>query len=204
MNTFSKHKHPVAALGFFAMGALLLAGAPANADGISYSYIEANYQELDLDFGGGVDADGDGFAVAGSAAVGDSAFVFAKYGSFDLESVVDYSILSVGAGYHDSLSEKTDWYATLAYVKADLDAGFFGSADDSGYGVSVGLRSMMSPSLEVYGSIGYTDLGDGADGTAFGAGLWYTVSGNIALGLNASFEEDVTTYGAGVRLYFDK
>jgi hypothetical protein len=63
---------------------------------------------------------------------------------------------------------------------------------------------MISPSLELYGSIGYTDLGDGADGTAFGAGLWYTVSGNIALGIGASFDDDVTTYGAGVRLFFDK
>ena len=204
MNILLKQAHSFATLGYLAAGALLLAGTPALADGISYSYVEANYQEVDIDLGGGFDADGDGFAVAGSAAIGDSAFVFASYGSSDLESVVDFSVLSVGAGYHDGLSEKTDWYATLAYVKAELDASGFGSADDSGYGASVGLRSMLSPSLEVYGSVGYTDLGDGADGTAFGVGLWYTVSGNVALGLGASFGEDVTTYGAGVRLYFDK
>jgi len=204
MNKLSKLTQPAAALAYLAVGALSFGSAPALADGISYSYVQAAYQELDIDIGGGPNADGDGFAVAGSAAVGDNAFVFAGYGSYDLESVIDYSVLSVGAGYHDSLSGKTDWYATLAYVKAELDAGFFGNVDDSGYGVAVGLRSMVSPSLELYGNIGYTDLGDGADGTAVGLGLWYTVSGNIALGLGASFEEDITSYGVGVRLYFDK
>ena len=63
---------------------------------------------------------------------------------------------------------------------------------------------MVSPSLELYANASYVDAGDGADGTGFGAGLWYTVSGNIALGIGASFLEDLTTYGAGVRLYFDK
>jgi hypothetical protein len=187
-----------------ALGALLLSGAPALADGLSYSYIQASYQDVELDLGPGPNADGDGFAVAGSVEISDDWFIFADYGSFDLESTVDFTELSVGAGYHDSISTTTDWYASLAYVKAEVSASGFGSADDSGYGVAAGLRSMISPSLELYGNIGYADLGDGANGTTFGAGLWYTVSGNVALGLGASFGEDVTTLGIGVRLYFDK
>lgn len=200
MNAFSKKALPVVAF-----GALMLSSAAVLADnGISYSYIQASYQEVDVDVGEGFDADGDGYAVGGSVEINDAWFVFAGYASGDLESVVELDQLEAGGGYHAALSEKTDWYATLAYVSAEVSASGFGSADDSGVGVSLGVRSMVSPSLELYASASYADLGDGVDGTGFGAGLWYTVSGNIALGIGASFGDDVSSYGAGIRLYFDK
>ncbi len=200
MNAFLKKALPVVAF-----GAPMFSSATVLADnGISYSYIQAIYQEVEVDVGGGFDADGNGYAVGGSVEINDDWFVFAGYASGDLESVVDLDQLTVGGGYHAALSEKTDWFATLAYVSADISAPGFGSADDSGFGVSLGVRSMVSPSLELNASASYVDLGDGADSTGFGAGLWYTVSGNIALGIGASFGDDVTTYGAGVRLYFDK
>ena len=182
----------------------MLSSAVAMADGLSYSYVQANYQEIDIDFGGGADADGDGFAVGGSAEIGEDWFIFAAYSTFDLESVVDYTTLTAGAGYHSDVSAKTDWFATVGYAEAEVDASGFGSADDSGFGISLGLRSMVNDNLELYGNIGYVDLGDGADGTTIGAGLWYTVSGNLALGLGAEFDDDVTGYGIGLRLYFDK
>ncbi|MDA0706410.1 MAG: outer membrane beta-barrel protein [Proteobacteria bacterium] len=183
----------------------MLSSAAALADnGISYSYIQAIYQEVEIDIGEGFDADGDGYGVGGSVEINDNWFVFAGYAASEFESVVDLDQLEAGGGYHAPLSEKTDWYATLAYVSAEVSASGFGSADDSGVGVALGVRSMVSPSLELYASASYADLGDGADGSGFGVGLWYTVSGNIALGIGAGFGDDVTTYGAGVRLYFDK
>lgn len=200
MNPFFKKTLPTAAF-----GVLLLSGTAALADnGISYSYIQASYQEVEIDVGDGFDADGDGYAVGGSVEINDDWFVFATYASSDLESVVDLDQLEAGGGYHAPLSEKTDWYATLAYISVEASLSGFGSADDSGVGVSLGVRSMVSPSLELYANASYADLGDGVDGSGFGAGLWYTVSGNIALGIGASFGDDVTTYGAGIRLYFDK
>jgi len=186
------------------IGVLMLSSAAAMADGLSYSYIQASYQEVDIDLGGGIDADGDGFGVAGSVEIGESWFIFADYSSFDFESVVDFTSLSAGAGWHSAISDKTDFFATLGYAEAEVDVQGFGSFDDSGYGASIGVRSMVSDSFELYGSLGYVDLGGGADGTAIGAGFWYTVSGNFAIGLGANFDDDVTGYGAGFRLYFDK
>ena len=69
------------------IGALMLSSAAAMAEGPSYSYIQAAYEEVDVDFGGGIDADGDGFSLGGSVPIGDSWFIFAGYGSSDLESV---------------------------------------------------------------------------------------------------------------------
>ena len=191
-------------LRYLSIGALMLSSATAMAEGPSYSFIQANYQEIDIDLGGGFDADGDGYGVAGSVAINDNWFVFADYAASELESIVDLDQARLGAGYNSALSEKTDWFATLAYIDLSLKAAGFGSASDSGFGASVGVRSMLNPNFELYGSLGYSDTGDGGDGTAVAAGLWYTVAGNLALGLGAEAGSDITTYGLGIRLYFDK
>jgi hypothetical protein len=191
-------------LRYLSIGALMLSSATAMAEGPSYSFIQANYQEIDIDLGAGFDADGDGYSVAGSVAINDSWFIFVDYAASELESIVDLDQTRLGAGFNSAISEKTDWFATLAYVDLSLKAPGFPSASDSGFSASVGVRSMLNPNFELYGSLGYADLGDGGDGTAVAAGLWYTVAGNLALGLGAEVGSDITTYGLGIRLYFDK
>jgi hypothetical protein len=191
-------------LRYLAIGALMLSSATAMAEGPSYSFIQANYQEVDIDLGGGFDADGDGYGVAGSVAINDSWFVFASYTASEFESVIDLDQTTLGGGWNSAISEQTDWFVTLAYIDLGVSAPGFVSVSDSGFGASVGVRSLINPNFELYGSLGYSDLGDGGDGTAVAAGLWYTVAGNLALGLGAEVGSDVTTYGLGIRLYFDK
>ena len=191
-------------LRYLSIGALMLSSATAMAEGPSYSYIQASYQKVEVDVGGGFDADGDGYAVAGSIAINDSWFAFAGYATSEFESVIDLDQTTVGGGWNSAISEKTDWFATLAYIDLGIRARGLGSFSDSGFGVSVGVRSMVRPNFELYGSLGYADLGDGGDGTSVAAGLWYTVTGNLALGLGLEVGSDVTSYGAGIRLYFDK
>ena len=43
-----------------------------------------------------------------------------------------------------------------------------------------------------------------SDDTSFGVAGWYTVTGNLALGLGADFGDDISSFGVGFRLYFDK
>jgi len=191
-------------LRYLSIGALMLSSATAMAEGPSYSYIQASYQEVEIDVGGGFDVDGDGYGVAGSIAINDNWFVFAGYATSEFESVIDLDQTTLGAGWNSAISEKTDWFVTLAYIDLGLSARGLGSFSDSGFGVSAGVRSMLNPNFELYGSLGYADLGDGGDGTTVAAGLWYTVAGNLALGLSAEVGSDVTTYGLGIRLYFDK
>jgi hypothetical protein len=185
-------------LRYLSIGALLLSGAAALAEGPSYSYIQASYQEIDVDGGG----DGDGFGVAGSVAVNESWFVYAGYSSFDLESTFDLDQLEVGGGWHAPVSNKTDWFVTASYIDYELSGRGFGSASEDGFGVGIGIRSMFSPSLELYGKAQYEDVGDGE--TSLAAGLWYTVTGNLALGAGLEVGDDITAYGVGIRLYFDK
>jgi len=180
----------------------MLGSAVALADSPSYSYIQASYVDIDVDFGGGIDgsADGDGFGVGGSVELNDNWHIFADYMSTELESVLDVDITTIGGGYRRGISDTTDVFAELGYAKIDLQ----GFGDDSGLTARVGIRSMISSSLEVYGSVGTLDFDDVDWGTEFGAGLWYTVSGNFAVGADARFSDDVTRLGIGVRLYFDK
>ena len=53
-------------------------------------------------------------------------------------------------------------------------------------------------------SIGYVDLGKGVDCTSLGGAGWYSLGSNLALGINADFDEDGEAFGVGVRWYFDK
>ena len=177
----------------------MLSSAVALADGPSYSYIQASYVDMDVDFGGG-SADGNGFGVAGSVALNDEWHVFADYTSADLESVLDLDLTTIGAGYHRGISDTTSVFAELGYAKVDLQ--FLG--DDSGLSAKVGIRSMINNNLEVYGTVGTLDFGDIDWGAEFGGGAWYTVSGNFAVGADIKFADDVTRLGLGARLYFDK
>lgn len=187
---------------FLSIGALMLSSAAAMAEGPSYSYIQAAYQEIDVDLGGNIDADGDGFGVAGSVAINDSWFMFAEYASFDLESVVDLDQTVLGAGWHSPISASTDWFVTAEYIDLGVSAPGFGSADEDGFGIGIGIRSMMNPNLELYGQATYEDVGDGD--TTIEAGAWYTITGNLALGALLDVGDDVTAYGVGIRLFFDK
>jgi len=187
---------------YLSIGALILSSATALAEGPSYSYIQAAYQEIDVDIGGNNDADGDGYGVVGSVAINEDWFVFAGYSSFDLESVVDLDQLELGGGWRAPINSNTDWFVTASYIDYDLSARGLGSASEDGFGVGVGIRSMLSPALELYGKVAYEDVGDGD--TTLAGGVWYTVTGNLALGAGVDLGDDITSYGVGIRLYFDK
>ena len=88
---------------------------------------------------------------------------------------------------------------------ADMSPRAYGehlAADEDGYGATVGIRGLVSDNFELSGSIGYVDLGDAGDGTAFGAEALYSFTENFALGFNVSVDDDVTMYGVGARFYF--
>lgn len=181
--------------------ALCLAGGPALGDGHSYNFVEAAYESVDIDVGGGSSVDGDGFGIGGSFEINEDVFVFASYAKADFDFGVDFTTLEAGVGWHTGLTEQTDFFAALAYVNGELDSGGFGSYDDNGYSASIGLRHNLSDAVELYGSITYVDFGDG-DSTGIGGGFWYNFTDTFAAGLGISADDDVTSYGGAVRVYF--
>lgn len=182
------------------LAGVLMANAAMAADGPQYTYVEAGYSWIDFD---DFNADGDAFNIGGSLAVTDMFHLFAGYqdgevevGSFD----IDVSTMQLGGGMNIELSPTVDLVATAAWVRADLDANAFGSGDDDGYALGVGVRAMVTPQFELNGGVSYVDVSD--DDTALSVGAVYSFNEMFALTAGASFGDNVTSYGIGGRIYF--
>ena len=161
---------------------LLVVAGPAAADGLSYNYVQAAYASADIDADDmGIDVDGDGWAIGGSVAVSDNVHLFGGYTALGLDFGVDYDEFNLGVGYNHSITENVDFVAGLSYIKGEAEA-FGMSADDDGYGLSIGLRSKLSDTIELEGGIQYADT-DGGSSTAFSAGIPFDLTDNVAFGV---------------------
>lgn len=184
--------------------AALTVGAAALAETPSYNYIEGVYQRVDLDDDFGPNIDGDGFGIGGSFELADNWHIFGGYSTVGFDFGIDLNELAIGAGYHADISDAASFYANLAYVSAEVDVSGFGSVDDNGYGMMVGLRGFVAERLELDGNLSYVDLGDGSDGTALGASALYAFGDRFSAGLTVGFDEDTTAYGLVARVYFGR
>lgn len=185
---------------------LLLAGVSmsgaAFAQGFDYSFVQASYGQFDFD---GADGDGDGFGVGGSVAVSDSFHLFGSYSTAEFDFGVDMNTLTAGLGYNMPVTDSVDVVASVAYVSAEVDVPGFGSFDDNGYGLGLGLRGMATPAVELHGGLSYVDLGGGSDGeTSFGAGLLYHFSEAFAAGVSGDWGDDVNSYQLNGRFSFGR
>jgi hypothetical protein len=185
---------------------LLLLAVPTFAADISYNFIEAEYQEIDIDSGflGGFDIDGDGYGIGGSFELNENWFIGASYSKADFDFGVDLDQLMLGAGYHVPISDNADFYGMFSFVSAEASVDGFDSIDEDGYAATIGLRGMIGERFELNGSLAYVDFGNGGDSTAFGAGALYNFSDAFAAGFSVGIDDDVTTYGIGFRVYFDR
>lgn len=178
--------------------------APAMADRPSYNFVHAGYQTVNLDLGGGADFDGDGFALGGSFEIGENMFGFANYTDTGFDFSVDQTQIFAGLGWRSGLSDNTDFYAFAGYLEFDVDAPGLGSFDESGFGVGIGVRSNVTDLIELTGEISYADLGSNSENTTVSGGIWFNITDSFALGLGAATDDDVTSFGGSVRLYFGR
>ena len=178
---------------------LFVFSATAAADDFNYNFIQGSYGQIEFD---DIGVDGDGFGIGGSVAVSDRFHLFGGYTTADMDFGVDLNQAEAGVGFNAPISETVDLIASLAYVSAEVEAPGFGSVDDSGYGLGVGLRAMLTPVLEVNGDIQYVDFGDGADDTGFGAGFLYRFTDRFAAGLSGDWSDDFSTYQLNARMLF--
>lgn len=183
--------------------ALLALSAAATAQDFDYNYMALGYERVTLD-DGTFDVDGDGIGLAGSVEINEDFFLFGGYGMAEFEEAgieVDADTLSIGLGWHTSLSEQVDFVAGLSYEYIDLSALGI-SVDDNGIGLGVGLRYAASPNVEINGGVDYVDYSDGGDDTTFGLGLLYRVSDAVDIGVSGDWGDDSSAYGVGGRFYF--
>ena len=176
---------------------LLMAATPALAGDLSYSYVGGSFQSIEIDNDFGPDPDGDGLAVEVSFDIANNWDLLGEYGKGDLNFGLDYDVTSFGVGYHAPFSDRVDLYAALTYESRD-----FGFADDSGYGIAVGVRGYASDKVELQGRVSYIDIGD-FDDTSIGGTALYEFNERFALGLDID-AGDVTIVGLTARFYFTR
>lgn len=183
---------------------LFILAAPAMADGLNYNYLEGSYQKAEIDDSVG-SIDGDGYAIAGSVAVGDSWHLIGGYDmlTFDVLPGIDVDLdqLVLGGGFHTPLTPNVDFVANLAYVRLEGSSMGF-SIDDDGIGASIGLRSMLGEKVELSGALEYVELSSSGNDTTVRGNLWYKFTPSFALGVNVGAGDDLVRYGLGARIYF--
>ncbi len=185
----------------------ILCATSATAGDLSYNIIQLGYERINFDETvPGIEPDGDGFGVGGSFEIGENWFVGASYSKLNVDYGfgldVDVDGLSVGFGFHTSITQNADFFATLEYLRAEISESPIGRIKDDGYGASVGVRGLVGESVELQGSVGYADLGDGADGASVGGSALYRFTPNFGVGLGVGLDEDTTSYGLFARFYF--
>lgn len=176
--------------------------ASVYADDFNYNLVTVSYGQLEID---DVDLDGDVIRLNGSAAINESIHVFAGYGVGDVDNAFtsgDIDQWNIGLGYNTSLSDSVDFVAGLSYEYLDVSQTGFPGTDDSGFGLSAGLRMAASDKLEVNAGISYVDYSDFGDNTAFSGALLYGFTESFSLGLNARVDDDFTEYSLSGRFYF--
>lgn len=172
----------------------LLAAIPFAAqadDKLSYSYIEADYVNLD--------GDADGYGVRGSFEFGDSGFYgLAGYRSAEIDGTnIDIDNWELGLGYAHGLSDNLDLIAEAAWNNYEV-AGF----DNDGWRASVGLRGSFSENFEGLIKANYVD-GDNMDSDFTGTvGLQYKFNQTWGIVGEAEFADGGEIYTVGVRASF--
>lgn len=199
-----------------ALAMLTLPGAVL-AESPNWNKVDASYLDTDVGVDGAGDLSFDGFRVGGSAAINpdlvvlDNLFLFADFDSvsnddsgFDL----DIDFLSAGVGSYKHLTETTDLYATASFERAKFSGSvqeFSASASENAWGVGIGLRSMLTPNVEVDAKLDYVAFDE--ELVRFNLSAFYHVTKNFSFGLGYETHRetqdlDVDSLSATVRYSF--
>lgn len=174
-------------LGSALLAALPLAAQAEDGGGMNYSYVEAGYNEADIE-----NESGDGFSLRGSVSFHDNFFGFADYSTFGFSGGVDLDLWNVGIGGRLGISDNVDLVGRVGYSVLDLSVSGLGSGDENGYSVSAGLRGQVTDGFELEGHVIHTDLGSGVgDSTGIVVGGRYFFTDNFAAGAEYRTGDDI-------------
>ena len=185
------------------LGVLLLAAATSAVADISYDYVDGSWQRIEIDdvFVTGADVDGDILGIAGSFEVAEDWFARVAISQADLDFGFDNDQVRLGVGWKRAISNSSDVFATVDYVRVDASSGF-GSDSADGFGWSVGVRAMLTDAIELNGSLERVYLDGSSNITVVSAGGLYNFTDGFAIGFSLAREPDVVRYGIVGRYYF--
>ncbi|HEX7048461.1 MAG TPA: outer membrane beta-barrel protein [Gammaproteobacteria bacterium] len=183
------------------LAALILPTAAIAADGafaadknLKYTFGELGYN--DLDAGG---ASIDGLSVEGSYEFTDLFFGFASFSDIGGDGY-DSTTLTFGAGAAIGLTDKVDGYGKIGIVQNDTSSGAF-DADDSGFALEFGVRSLVAQNIEVFGDIQYVDIYEDSE-TGFELGGRYWMNSDLGFSVAYTDVDDTDGLMLAARYHF--
>jgi hypothetical protein len=162
----------------------------------SYNFLEAGWARTDL--GRGISFDG--YQLGGSFSPIDHVFIWANGGQgstrgFDLNS------FSGGVGAYVPITDKLHWVTTAGFGRMALDGNGVDELNGSGFVGHTGLRWSIAERFEAQAGVGAEYIESDYE-TAFTGALLVGITENIKFIARGSYNEDVTQYGAGLRMEF--
>ena len=190
----------------FAAAAALFPMSWAQAQ-ISYSFVESALTVHEADTSFAEDEDGIGLAFRASYEIMPILQVFGgiRYADFD-DINIQTTFVEAGVGTHYDFSDTKSVFANVSVLTTELDLDFPGlgtlSADDDGYGVSLGYREINHTPMEFWLSLDYVELNDSdTSETTMDISLQYRLTQRLKIIGGFVFGGDDAYFRAGVRYY---
>lgn len=174
----------------------LTATAAEPAKGLSYTFVEGNYIDVENGNGWGLKGSFD-FGSSGLYGFGSWAKLDGDEDDFDIDLDTDVDFNEFGLGYHHPVADNTDLIAEAAYRNYEADAFRIDGAR-----VSVGARSAMTDQFEGYLKANYYDKSD-FDGDVTGTvGAQYKFTDRWGATAEAEFGNGDKAWMLGMRASF--
>jgi len=162
-----------------------------DAPEMEYTYIEANFLWTDSD---GLGEELTGGEITGSLELPLNLFV--QLTGSQLSDSTDVDQYRLGVGWHFGLIPRLDAYGIASYAETEID-GSGGSFDDEGWVFELGLRFLLTDSLEVNGSMEWVDLDESDVGGSLG--VRYYIIDALSLGARVETLDSDETISVGAR-----
>lgn len=170
-------------------------GGTAMASDLRYTFVEGTYSTISGDNG----IDGNAIAATGWFRMQESLFAVLGAQKADLDGGRDALGLAAGLGYIQPLSDRVDGIGIATIRRADVEGPGF-DRSETGFGIQVGLRALVTPSVQLRGMLNYIDVFD--SDTSFTAQGEYYFNDNLGASLAAQVGGDSDTFSVGVNYYF--
>lgn len=175
----------------------LLAGSQACFASGDYTYLD---YAIGITKPAYTSATGKYSAISGSFGLQSKAFVAFDVQSYDDSRRYNYDVTGIGIGAYTGIGIVTDLYGLAQVVRADL-----GNNNDSGYRLTVGVRTITLGNIELNAKIKHEDIYDKTnDSFAIGARYYFTPMFSLGASYETAYikDSDMKALYGSVRLNF--
>ena len=174
--------------GLLTHGIALAQTAEEQEVGLSYTYAELRF--VDVDFRGG-----DGIRFNGSYDLDNNWLIVGGLTTLDFNNNDDLTVVEIGAGYVWHYSNDFDLVSSLRLVRSGVNAAGI-DADETGFAFSAGARGLLAPQFEIRGSVNHINLDDSDTYLEIAGDYYFTEQFSAGVSLEFAGDTDAFTIGA--------